>query len=218
VITVTRCNNLSCNSTNLTVVGSAQVAADGGFVLTLLLQEVKGARLLFAVTILDLGMGSASGLEQQITYRAIAFLTAAQERLDVPIDPISEAALRLLSEGGLENFSLGAIQTAVGAVRTANAATSFADETAEAAVDSAVQIARQDPEAQHALASARPFCLGDCNDDGAVTVDEILVLVNIALGRTDLVGCIAGNRNADVEITVDEILAAVNSALSGCPL
>ena len=50
-----------------------------------------------------------------------------------------------------------------------------------------------------------------------VTVDEILTMVNIALGNTPVADCVAGDRNGDGTITVDEILAAVNNALSGCP-
>jgi hypothetical protein len=59
-------------------------------------------------------------------------------------------------------------------------------------------------------------CVGDCNDDGIVTVDEILTLVNIALGNTPVTMCDAGDANGDNQITVDEILAAVNAALNGC--
>ncbi|MFI5365735.1 MAG: choice-of-anchor Q domain-containing protein, partial [Candidatus Binatia bacterium] len=59
-------------------------------------------------------------------------------------------------------------------------------------------------------------CVGDCNGNGSVTVDEILTLVNIALGDTPITACEAGNANHDGEITVDEILTAVNNALNGC--
>jgi hypothetical protein len=60
-------------------------------------------------------------------------------------------------------------------------------------------------------------CVGDCNGDGQVTVDEILTMVNIALGNTPIASCEAGDANHDGQITVDEILAAVNNALNGCP-
>jgi hypothetical protein len=59
-------------------------------------------------------------------------------------------------------------------------------------------------------------CAGDCNGDGQVTVDEILTMVNIALGNTPVTACEAGDANHDGQITVDEILAAVNNALNGC--
>lgn len=59
-------------------------------------------------------------------------------------------------------------------------------------------------------------CVGDCGGDGAVTVDELLVMVNVALGNIDATACVAGDVNGDGEITVDEILQAVNNALNSC--
>src|SRR5579862_9660539 len=52
-------------------------------------------------------------------------------------------------------------------------------------------------------------CIGDCNHDGAVTVDELLTLVNIAEGTVALSVCSAADANHDGQITIDEILAAV---------
>jgi len=59
-------------------------------------------------------------------------------------------------------------------------------------------------------------CVGDCNDDRTVTVDEILLIAGIALGEADIATCPAGDVTSDGQITVDEIIAAVNSALNGC--
>jgi len=61
------------------------------------------------------------------------------------------------------------------------------------------------------------LCVGDCNHDGQVTVNELIQMVNIALGTADVSMCLAGDANADGEITVNEIVAAVNNALNGCP-
>ncbi len=63
-----------------------------------------------------------------------------------------------------------------------------------------------------------PPCAGDCVGDGQVTVDELLTMVNIALGNADVSGCQAGDLDGGGEITVDEILTAVNNALNGCPV
>ena len=60
-------------------------------------------------------------------------------------------------------------------------------------------------------------CVGDCNGDGQVTVNELIVMVNIALGNAPLSQCTAGDANTDGEITINEIIAAVNNTLSGCP-
>ena len=59
-------------------------------------------------------------------------------------------------------------------------------------------------------------CVGDCNDGGTVTVDELLTMVNIALGDATVSECLAGDGSGDGAITVDEILTAVNNALNGC--
>jgi hypothetical protein len=61
-----------------------------------------------------------------------------------------------------------------------------------------------------------PSCVGSCNGDAQVTVDEILTMVNIALGNADASACDAGDKNQDGQITVDEILTAVNNALNAC--
>ncbi len=59
-------------------------------------------------------------------------------------------------------------------------------------------------------------CVGDCHNDGHVTVDDILTMVNIALGEAEMSECEIGDADKDGEITVDEILMAVNNALIGC--
>jgi bacillolysin len=60
-----------------------------------------------------------------------------------------------------------------------------------------------------------PGCVGDCNGNGTVSIDDVLSLVNIALG-TARATCTAGDANGDGQITIDEILMAVNAALIGC--
>ena len=59
-------------------------------------------------------------------------------------------------------------------------------------------------------------CVGDCNDASTVTIDELLTMVNIALGTAAVSDCLAGDGNQDGAITVEEILTAVNNALNGC--
>lgn len=60
------------------------------------------------------------------------------------------------------------------------------------------------------------MCAGDCNNNGVVTVDELLTLVNIALGNAAVGTCLAGDANHDMHITIDELLAAVHNALTDC--
>jgi hypothetical protein len=59
-------------------------------------------------------------------------------------------------------------------------------------------------------------CMGDCGGDGSVSLDEILTMVNMALGNLPVSGCEAADGNGDGQITVDEILQAVRNALNGC--
>ncbi len=59
-------------------------------------------------------------------------------------------------------------------------------------------------------------CVGDCAGDGEVTVDELLIMVNIALGSAQVDTCLAGDKDGNGEVTIDEILLSVNNALNGC--
>ncbi len=60
-------------------------------------------------------------------------------------------------------------------------------------------------------------CVGDCNGDKSVTVNELIVMVNIALGTQDISACQAGDANHDGQISVNEIILGVNNSLNGCP-
>ena len=64
---------------------------------------------------------------------------------------------------------------------------------------------------------AAAACTGDCDGDGAVTVNEILVGVNIALDSAAVSSCPDFDNNQDGSVTIDELLAAVNNALGACP-
>jgi hypothetical protein len=59
-------------------------------------------------------------------------------------------------------------------------------------------------------------CVGGCHDGNVITVDELLTVVNIALGNAPVSACRAGDPNGDGQVTIDEILAAVRNALYGC--
>jgi len=65
---------------------------------------------------------------------------------------------------------------------------------------------------------AAAACVGDCNGDGAVTVDELVIMVNVALGAAPASSCAAGDADNNGDITIDEIVAATNNALSTCAL
>ncbi len=59
-------------------------------------------------------------------------------------------------------------------------------------------------------------CIGDCNRDSDVTVNEIITMVDIGLETADPSTCVAGDANGSGDITVNEIVAGVSNALSGC--
>lgn len=63
---------------------------------------------------------------------------------------------------------------------------------------------------------AHAACAGDCNGDRQVTVNELIVMVNVALEATPASQCEAGDVNGDGKITVEEIVAAADNAISGC--
>jgi hypothetical protein len=64
--------------------------------------------------------------------------------------------------------------------------------------------------------SPGPLCdVGDCNSDGQVTIDELITLVNIALGNAQPSVCPYGVPSGD-EVNVALIIQAVNNALNGC--
>jgi parallel beta-helix repeat protein len=55
--------------------------------------------------------------------------------------------------------------------------------------------------------------VGDCNGDGYVTIDEVILAVNIALGTSPMSMCPAVDTNHDGIAEVNELIAAVNSVL-----
>ncbi len=65
--------------------------------------------------------------------------------------------------------------------------------------------------------SASAVCPGDCNGDRVVGISELVLSVNIALGRADIVDCAAADANADGRVRISDLIAAVNAALAACP-
>ncbi len=74
------------------------------------------------------------------------------------------------------------------------------------------------PEREIALqvGPAVPTCSGDCDGDGLVTVDELIIVVRVALDQLSLDQCQLTDTNGDGVITIDELIGAVNNALIGC--
>jgi hypothetical protein len=60
-------------------------------------------------------------------------------------------------------------------------------------------------------------CAGDCDRDGRVTVNEIVLGVNIALERRQVSECPAFDTNSSGAVSIEELVRAVNNAVNGCP-
>jgi hypothetical protein len=63
---------------------------------------------------------------------------------------------------------------------------------------------------------AQETCAGDCNEDGSVTVNELVLGVNINLGRADVSNCPAIDTDGNMLVAINELIAAVRSNLDGC--
>ena len=59
-------------------------------------------------------------------------------------------------------------------------------------------------------------CTGDCGGTGTVAVNDIITLVDIALGTAELSACSNGGLPLGGEVNVAVIIQAVNNALNGC--
>ena len=58
-------------------------------------------------------------------------------------------------------------------------------------------------------------CIGDCDNASGVTVNELITLVNIALGNADAPACAHGIPSGGA-VDISLIVRAVNNALNGC--
>lgn len=66
-------------------------------------------------------------------------------------------------------------------------------------------------------AAAKPApCVGDCNNNDTVSIDELLMGANITLGNATLDLCLLLDCNNNQHPTVDCLVRAVNAALNGC--
>ncbi len=61
------------------------------------------------------------------------------------------------------------------------------------------------------------LCPGDCNGDGAVTIDELILGVRISLGDAALAACPAFDATPDGVLRIDELVRGVAAASDGCP-
>ncbi len=60
-------------------------------------------------------------------------------------------------------------------------------------------------------------CVGDCDDDGTVTVSEMIIGVNIALGSQAVDACQAF-ASSGCTVSITQLVQAVNNVLNGCTI
>jgi hypothetical protein len=66
-------------------------------------------------------------------------------------------------------------------------------------------------------ATGEAQCVGDCDGDGEVEINELILGVNISLGGAELSRCPSFDPNGSGEVEINELILAVNNALDGCP-
>lgn len=71
--------------------------------------------------------------------------------------------------------------------------------------------------ARYAAKADPSRCIGDCDFSQRVTVEEMVLGVDIALGRAAVSRCAVFDANGDRKVGVNELIAAVRNSLHGCP-
>ncbi len=62
-------------------------------------------------------------------------------------------------------------------------------------------------------ATAATAQIGDCDRDGRVNINELVLAVNISLGQASLASCRNADRDGDGRVSIDELVAAVRAAI-----
>src|SRR5262249_48791070 len=67
-----------------------------------------------------------------------------------------------------------------------------------------------------ASTAARAQCVGACNSDGTVAINELILGVNIALGTQPTSACVAFQDQSGM-VNISQLIKGVNNALGTCP-
>ncbi|MGH7790505.1 MAG: hypothetical protein ACRERC_26830 [Candidatus Binatia bacterium] len=60
------------------------------------------------------------------------------------------------------------------------------------------------------------ICVGDCNGNRAVAINELIFAVGVALGNNTIDQCLSVDANRNGIVAINELVQAVSNALSGC--
>jgi len=66
------------------------------------------------------------------------------------------------------------------------------------------------------VAFALPACVGDCNRNGVVTINELITGVSIGLDTAPINRCYALDRDRSKTVQIDELISSTGNALEGC--
>jgi outer membrane protein assembly factor BamB len=66
------------------------------------------------------------------------------------------------------------------------------------------------------VALGLPSCLGDCNNDHKVAIDELVRGVDIGLGRDPMGECPRFDADSSGDLSVDELVGGVGNSIAGC--
>jgi hypothetical protein len=153
-----------------------------------------------------------------VPVRILATTFAREDVVSVIIDLGFEAGVQILEAIGLERFTLAGIEAVLSAVFNRNANTDYSGLAISQAIALARRIAQDDPVVQRTIAQAMiepgDLCGGDCDGGGTVTVNELVTIVNIALGRRPTGDCPSITVGTDVDVSF--LLKAIRNALLGC--
>ena len=72
------------------------------------------------------------------------------------------------------------------------------------------------PPASTGTPGALAACLGDCDGDRSVGVDELVRVIAVGLGMAPVAQCPSADADADGQVSITEMIAAVGNALDGC--
>jgi hypothetical protein len=130
-------------------------------------------------------------------------------------NPCTPASRCERSTGGGEIHGLCLLGVPLVGTPTATQQVATSTATASATVAAATATASATVAAATATAPPR-LCAGDCNGDGVIAVNEVIIGVNISLGTAPVSRCPALDGDANGIVQVNELIAAVRSLLNGC--
>lgn len=202
---------------------SLRIAAAVGFVFAIIVTHASRADA-YCTGDCD-GNGTVSNTEA-VNCRGIAFGSrplAVCQRCDCDEDgAVSDSEFMRAEQNAAGSCAASECPSATGTPRPSPTATpsftsSIPTRTRTPTAPAATQTATATPPTNATATLIAPACVGDCDDNRTVVVNEVVTGVNIALDRATVATCVAFDPNQTTTVTVSELVQGVNSLLRGCP-